>query len=122
MENNIITIIIFILFFADFFITTFTFRYQRTTLNISRTILGVADANLQASLSPTWVGALSIISLLFKVILAILIYYELPLICPLIYILYAIFGTAINDLFSTFPSYNYCFNIVKIKKNDKKQK
>ena len=37
---------------------TFAFRFQRTTLNISRAIFNKGSSNVQMLLSPTWLGIL----------------------------------------------------------------
>jgi len=112
------TDIIIPLLLTYFIINTFAFRFQRTTLSISRSILNVGKAEFQALLTPVWIGLLGWISQALWIIISILLFLQFGWIQALVFLLYVFMGTAFFDSITPLPSYNQCFNIIE--KNLKK--
>jgi len=113
-----------ILLFAYFVINTFIFRFQRTTLMISRKIkiIGVGGPNLQLILTPNWVGLLGWISQGLWIIISILLFFQFGWVFTLIFFLYVFIGVGFFDFITPFPSHNRCFKIIENNLNKEIQK
>jgi len=101
------------LLFIYFVIDTFVYRFQRTTLSISRSIIGVGNPNLQSWLTPDWVGLLGWISRALWIIITILLFFYFGWSFTLIFLSYVFLGGAFVDFITPFPSYNQCFKIIE---------
>jgi len=102
-----------ILLFLYFLIVTFVYRFQRTTLSISRSILGIGNPNIQSLLTPPWIGLLGWISQALWIIVAILLFFYFGWGFSLIFLSYVFLGVAFVDFISPLPSYNQCFKIIE---------
>lgn len=105
--------IFYILLFIYLILNTFVFRYQRTTLGISRKISGIGNSNIQAMLTPAWMGGLGLIKTILIVGLIIWAYFLYNWIFSAAIIVFVFLGTTIVDIVSPFPTYNQCFKIIK---------
>lgn len=102
-----------IVFILYFLINTFVFRFQRTTLSISREHLGQNYPKYQMILTPKWVGVLGWINkllMLFSVVFAFVFY---GLVSIFLVLLYSFIGTALVDTITPWPSYSKCFEIIE---------
>lgn len=102
-----------ILLFIYFVIDTFVYRFQRTTLSISRSIIGVGNSNLQSWLTPDWMGLLGWISRTLWIIITILLFFYFGWSFTLIFLLYVFLGGAFVDFITPLPSYSQCFKIIE---------
>lgn len=107
------TIFIIALLIIYFINNTFVFRFQRTTLSISREMIGYGDPHMQALLTPNWMGLLGWIDMGLWIILCPLLFIRFGWISVIIFLLCVFIGTALIDSFTPFPSYNQCFKIIE---------
>jgi hypothetical protein len=107
------TIFIIVLLIIYFISNIFVFRFQRTTLNISRAIIDYGDSNIQALLTPNWIGLLGWIDRGLWIILCPLLFIQFGWISVIIFLLYVFIGGAFIDVITPFPSYNQCFKIIE---------
>lgn len=105
--------IVIILLIAYFIINTFVYRFQRTTLSISRDIIGYGNLNMQALLTANWIGLLGWINTCLWIILCPLLFIKLGWLFAIIFLLYVFIGTSFIDTITPLPSYNQCFEIIK---------
>jgi len=105
----------FIYFFLLLYIIsdTFVFRFQRTTLSVSRVLLNQGNANLQMLLTPNWVGLLGRINRGLWIALTMSIFVEFGWLWSVVLLGYIFFGSAITDIITPVPSYAQCFTIIK---------
>lgn len=108
-----IIIYVLILILVKIILTTFVFRFQRTTLSISRKVLGVGNANFQSILTPNWIGILGWADTGLSILLIGLIFIKFGWLWALLAIAFIIFGATIIDVISPIPSYKLCFNLIK---------
>lgn len=94
-------------------ISVYTFRFQRTTLSISREILGHGDPGLQLVLTPNWMGVLGWIGTALLVINIVLFFIYFGWIWALGILGYGFIFGAFVDMVTPLPSYNHCFNIIE---------
>jgi hypothetical protein len=90
---------------------TFAFRYQRTTLSICRSI-GEVHANIQAAMTPPWLGLLGWIDTGLLILLPFLLFFQFGLISAFGFLAYAFVGTAAVDSVTPLPTYRQCFRII----------
>ena len=101
---------------------TFLYRFQRTTLSISRQI---GDRKLQATLTPNWITIIYWTNFILLIGLSVLIFIEFNWLWVLIFLIYSFIITPLIDiLFLPIPSYKNCFAIIKrgLQKDVKKSK
>jgi len=90
---------------------TFLYRFQRTTLGISRRI---RDRKLQATLTPNWITITYWINFILLIGLPVLIFIEFNWLWVLIFLIYSFIITPLIDIFLLpIPSYKSCFAIIK---------
>jgi hypothetical protein len=105
------------IFVIDLILRIYTFRFQRTTLGISRRARPNADkrkhAQLQAVMSPMWVGRLVFLSHLTGLALIILtgLYVNWFLAIPCLLYIFLIPG--LLDIISPWPTYRHCLSLIK---------
>jgi hypothetical protein len=104
-------IVIFILLPIYLIINTYSFRFQRTTLSIARTI---GDRRIKSAITPPWAGIMGWISWILLIALAVLIFFVFSWIWSLVLLIYSFAGTALIDLITPVPSYQHCFTKIKI--------
>ena len=100
-----------LLIVIEFVVFTYTFRFQRTTLSISRSLVG--DSSIQTMLTPVWVGILGWMNvpLMVLAIIAIGLSYSWVLAIMYFIALHLVHSTV--DTFTPIPSYKHCFSIIK---------
>jgi hypothetical protein len=103
----------YLLLIVQFSINTLVFRFQRTTLGISRLLFGVGDAKVQSLLTPDWIGLLGWLNSALSIILIILILICFDWLLAIIFVFYLLIGAVIVDFITPLPSYKQCFNIIK---------
>lgn len=94
-------------------ISVYTFRFQRTTLSISREILGRGDPDLQLVLTPNWMGVLAWSGTALLVINLVLFFIYFGWIWALGILGYGFIFGAFVDMVTPLPPYYHCFNIVE---------
>lgn len=100
---------------------TFLYRFQRTTLSISRQI---GDRKLQATLTPNWITIIYWMNFILLIGLSVLIFIEFGWLWTLIFLIYSFIITPLIDIFLPVPSYKSCFAMIKkgLQKDVKKSK
>lgn len=88
------------------------FRFQRTTLSLSREHLGAGDTNYQTLLTPNWMGALGWINSALLVVNIILFLVFYGWVWSLLIIACGLALTGIFDAFTPLPTYSHCFDVV----------
>jgi hypothetical protein len=89
---------------------TFVYRFQRTTLGISRQ---TGDRGLQATLTPNWIAWLYWSNFILLIGLSILIFVTFSWLWLLIFLVYAFVVTPIIGVLFPIPSYKKCFEMIK---------
>jgi hypothetical protein len=87
----------------------FTFRFQRTTLGISRSLVG--NANLQIALTPIWIGILGWLHTFALICLTTLLWYHYSWIFGIGFLALGTAGLALINAVSPVPSYHRCFDL-----------
>lgn len=100
----------------DLVLNVYTFRFQRTTLSIAR-MMGASGTqitgNIQILLTPNHLGTLAHISTIIGAVTFALIGANLGWFIAAIYFIIKILGVSFIDVFTPFPSYRHCFDIIE---------
>ena len=64
-------------------------------------------------MSPPWVGALGWLSTLLLVTITVLLFLYVYWVWGVLFIVYGLIAIALLDVFSPFPSYKFCFKLIK---------
>jgi len=94
-------------------INTFCFRFQRTTLSISRALFNKGDHNVQAAMTPTWVGTLGWLCTILWLTISALVYFIYGWPWALLFFMGALMMTSLIDFITPWPSYKKCFHLIK---------
>ena len=92
----------------------YVFRFQRTTLGITRQIGGGMSSDLQIALTPGWVGALGWLRKLVMLAAGFMVWRTWGWIPLSVFALYAFVLGSFADVISPFPTYRHCFDIVTL--------
>lgn len=107
---------IYILVIIDLPLAIYSFRFQRTTLSISR-MMGISGlqntANVQMLLTPSYFGALGWVSSILGATVFGLMLSNLGWLFGIMYLLIRVIGISIIDIFTPLPSYTHCFGIIE---------
>jgi len=106
-------IVLIVLIIIDWVVFNYTFKYQRTTLELSRMHLGTGNAHYQAILSPTWLGLVGWLVNLLHLAPVILFFLIYGWIWALLYLLISFLGFGAIDAFIAFPTKKYYFQLIK---------
>lgn len=113
MQYEPMTILTFAILAFYLINNTFTFRFQRTTLSISQVLFNEGNPRIQVLMSPIWLGILGWTNTGLTILLSVLMWISFGWIYTILFWAYALLGTAIVDSITPFPSYNFCFRIIK---------
>ena len=102
-----------VLLLIYFVVTTYTFRFQRTTLSLSREILGFGSTDVQVMLTPNWMGVLGWAGTALLVLNVVLVFIAFGWVYSLLLIFYAFVLGALVDAITPLPSYTHTFNIIE---------
>ena len=103
--------VVFVLLSVFALLSIFVFRFQRTTLGISRVLDTGRD--IRGELTPLWIVGLYWVDLGLGLLLAVLILARFGWIWLLVFLVSSLVATALVDVVSPLPSYAQCFGIIK---------
>ena len=101
------------LILVHFLLFVYTFRFQRTTLGISRQALGQGSAQYQGVLTPSWMGILGWAQTGLYIIAIVMVFLTYGWLYAIGYVVGSQIGYSMFDAITPFPSYTYCFNVIK---------
>lgn len=120
---------IYTLLIIYFISNTFVFRYQKTTLSISRAVMNGGYYRVQTALTPSWIGLVGWCNKGLAVLVTILLFIKFGWPWCLAFLAYVFVGTSIVDTFTPLPSHKQCFALIEKKvknsimaSNDKEEK
>ena len=102
-----------VLIVIHFFLFVYTFRFQRTTLGLSREHLGQGTSKYQQILTPTWMGILGWFQTILYVSAIISVFFVYGWLFAVGYILISQVGFTLVDGITPIPSYTHCFKTIK---------
>jgi len=76
-------------------------------------MVGLGNSNIQALLSPTWLGLLGWANTILCIVISVSLFLELGWFYLSIFLIYVFVGTALIDVITPIPSYNRCFEIIE---------
>ena len=68
---------------------------------------------MQMLLTPVWMGFFGWVSQALDIVAVILIFLRFGWIWAAVFLIYSLFGLAMLDMVLPFPTYSYCFRVIK---------
>lgn len=106
-------------------INSFIFRFQRTTLGITRS-MGYSDiqnaGSIQSFLTPDYLSTIHWINTILSAISFTLLGINISWVLAIVYLMFIFIITGVIDVFLPIPTHKFCINMIKKHLNKQRQK